>query len=145
MIQNEKQYRISRAQLARFEGAIESLDQQKRPSDVSPRLWKAQREAAESQAEDLRQQIRAYEALQEKGTRSLVLEEVKDLPKTLIEARIAARMTQEGLAKQLGLKTQQVQRYEATRYQSASFSRIQSVVEALGLRLEKPARLKRSA
>jgi ribosome-binding protein aMBF1 (putative translation factor) len=145
MIQNEKQYRISRAQLARFEGAIESLDQQKRPSDVSPRLWKAQREAAESQAEELREQIRAYEALQSKGTSTLVLEEVKDLPKTLIEARIAARMTQEGLAKQLGLKTQQVQRYEATRYQSAGFGRIQSVVEALGLRLEKPARLKRSA
>jgi hypothetical protein len=42
------------------------------------------------------------------------------------------------------LKPQQVQRYEATQYRSASFSRIESVVEALGLRLAKPARLKRT-
>ena len=44
---------------------------------------------------------------------------VEDLPKALIRARIAAGMTQEGLAPRLGVKPQQVQRYEATEYGSA--------------------------
>jgi len=69
--------------------------------------------------------------------------EVEDLPKALIRARIAAGMTQEGLARRLGVKTQQIQRYEATEYESASFARIRTVVQALGLRMPKPTRLVR--
>jgi HTH-type transcriptional regulator/antitoxin HigA len=69
------------------------------------------------------------------------LEAVEDLPKALIRARIASGMTQEGLAHKLGVKTQQVQRYEATEYESASFARIRNVVQALGLRMPRPATL----
>jgi transcriptional regulator with XRE-family HTH domain len=42
-------------------------------------------------------------------------------------------MAQESLARRLGVKPQQVQRYEATEYGSASFARILKVVQALGL------------
>ncbi len=70
---------------------------------------------------------------------------MEDLPKTLISARIASGMTQKGLAHRLGIKAQQIQRYEATEYESASFARIRKVVQALGLRLPKPARLVRSS
>ena len=68
---------------------------------------------------------------------------MEDLPKTLIRARIASGMTQEGLAHRLGVKTQQIQRYEATEYESASFARVLKVVQAFGLRMPKPARLVR--
>ena len=37
------------------------------------------------------------------------------------------------LAKQLVLKDQQIQRYEATEYTSASWSRVSEVIRALGL------------
>jgi transcriptional regulator with XRE-family HTH domain len=74
----------------------------------------------------------------------LTLDAVEDLPKTLIRARIAAGMTQEGLARRLGVKPQQIQRYEATEYESASFARIRKVVQALGLRMAKPARMLRN-
>lgn len=141
MIKNEKQYRITKAQARRFEGAIAELAHRDRPADITPRLWQAQRDAAESQLRDLREQIDAYERLHMGNGDELLLESVEDLPKTLIRARIAAGMTQEGLAHRLGLKTQQVQRYEATDYETASFARIRKVVEALGLRLPTPARL----
>jgi ribosome-binding protein aMBF1 (putative translation factor) len=72
------------------------------------------------------------------------LEAVEDLPKALIRARIASGMTQEGLALRLGLKAQQVQRYEATEYECASFARIRKVVQALGLRIPKAIRLVRN-
>lgn len=138
MIRNEKQYRISKAQARRFAEAISELDRQKRPRNITPRLWQAQREAAESQLHDLQEALARYESLQSGSGEKLVLETVDDLPKALIEARISAGITQEGLAKRLGVKTQQVQRYEATDYASASFARIRRVVAALGLRIPKP-------
>lgn len=141
MIKNEKQYRITRAQARRFKEALAELTREERPSNVTPRLWQAQRDAAESQLRDLEKQIDAYEQLHHSKGKELVLETVDDLPKALIRARIASGMTQEGLAQKLGVKTQQVQRYEATEYESASFARIRGVVHALGLRMPRPARL----
>jgi ribosome-binding protein aMBF1 (putative translation factor) len=107
-------------------------------------LWKAQREAARSQMEDLREQVEAYERLNAGRSKEVVLEAVGDLPKALIRARIAAGMTQEGLARRLGVKPQQVQRYEATEYGSASFARILRVVQALGLSMPRAVRLVRN-
>jgi ribosome-binding protein aMBF1 (putative translation factor) len=144
MIKNEKQYRITKAQARRFEEALAELARQERPSNIAARLWQAQRDAARSQLQDLREQILAYERLQMGMSKELFLDAVEDLPKTLIRARIASGMTQEGLAHRLGVKTQQIQRYEATEYESASFARVLKVVQALGLRMPKPARLVRS-
>ena len=91
----------------------------------------------------MRDQVNAYEQLHLGRDKGLVLEAVEDLPKTLIRARIASGMTQEGLASRLGVKTQQVQRDEATEYRSASFARICRVVQTLGLRMPRPVRLVR--
>jgi len=58
-----------------------------------------------------------------------------DLPEALIRARIAAGLTQKELAARLGLKEQQIQRYEATRYAGVSLDRVQAVAEALGVKI----------
>ena len=144
MIKNEKQYRITKAQVRRFQDALAELAAQSRPSNIVPRLWEAQRQAAQSQLEELQQQVEAYERLQLSRSKEVILEAVEDLPKALIRARIAAGMTQEGLARRLGVKPQQVQRYEATEYESASFARILKVVQALGLTMPKAVRLVRN-
>jgi ribosome-binding protein aMBF1 (putative translation factor) len=144
VIKNEKQYRITKAQVRRFQDAIAALANQKRPANISPRLWEAQRQAAQSQMEELHEHVEAYERLQVGKSREVILDAVEDLPKALIRARIAAGMTQEGLARRMGVKPQQVQRYEATEYESASFARIRKVVRALGLTMPKPVRLVRN-
>ena len=95
MIKNEKQYRITKAQVRRFQDAVAELAGQARPSNISARLWEAQREAARSQMEELREQVEAYERLNAGRSKEVVLEAVEDLPKALIRARIAAGMTQE--------------------------------------------------
>ena len=143
MIKNEKQYRITKAQVRRFQDALAEMEHQKKPVNVTPRLWKAQRDAAQSQLDDLQDEVAQYERLHDGTRRDVVLEGVEDLPKALIRARIAAGMTQEALARRLGLKTQQIQRYEATDYESASFGRMLRIVAALGLRMPKAARLVR--
>ena len=144
MIKNEKQYRITKAQVRRFQDAVAELAGQDRPSNISARLWEAQRQAALSQMEELREQGAAYERLNAGQSKEVLLEAVEDLPKALIRARIAAGMTQEGLARRLGVKPQQVQRYEATEYESASFARILKVVHALGLSMPRAVRLVRN-
>src|ERR1035438_3626664 len=96
VIKNEKQYRITKAQVRRFEAALAELAGQQRPSNVAPRLWEAQRQAAQSQMEELREQVAAYERLHVGQSKEVLLEGVEDLPKALIRARIAAGMTQEG-------------------------------------------------
>ena len=143
MIKNERQYRITNAEAQRFRDAIAELGGKQRPSNIAPRLWEAQRQAAQSQLQELEEQIAAYEQLHIGKSKEVMLEAVDDLPKALIRARIAAGITQEGLARRLGVKPQQVQRYEATEYESASFARILKVVRALGLRMPKAVRLVR--
>jgi ribosome-binding protein aMBF1 (putative translation factor) len=144
VIKNEKQYRITKVQVRRFQDAIAELASKERPVNISPRLWEAQRQAAQSQMEELQEQVGAYERLHVGKSKEVILDGVEDLPRALIRARIAAGMTQEGLARRLGVKPQQVQRYEATEYESASFARIRKVVQALGLTMPKPVRLIRN-
>jgi ribosome-binding protein aMBF1 (putative translation factor) len=133
-IENERDYRITGAWLRRFETDLERL-KQKPLGKQSSVLRKAQLEAMASQAEDLRQQMRDYEALKQKHKTSATMYSLEDLPEALIQARIASGLTQEGLAEKLGLKKQQVQRYEATRYQGASLQRLNEVAEVLEVKI----------
>jgi transcriptional regulator with XRE-family HTH domain len=59
----------------------------------------------------------------------------------LIQARIAARLTQKQLAKRIGLKEQQIQCYEQTRYTRASLRQLLEVATVLGIRLVESALL----
>lgn len=132
MIRNERQYRITKAQAEKFRRAMTEFDE--RPvaqSGVHPKLVKAQREAIVSQLETLEQEIEEYERLQKSRRRQLDLDLVSDLPEALIRARIAAGLSQRELALRLGLKEQQIQRYESTRYKSASLERVIEVARAL--------------
>jgi hypothetical protein len=63
MIKNEKQYRITKAQVRRFQDAVAEVAGQVRPSNISGPLGEAQREAARSQMEELGEQVEAYERL----------------------------------------------------------------------------------
>jgi transcriptional regulator with XRE-family HTH domain len=61
----------------------------------------------------------------------IIFDVVESLPEMLIEERKRLNLTQRQLAEKLGIKEQQVQRYEATRYQSASLQRLGEVATAL--------------
>ena len=60
------------------------------------------------------------------------------MPYILIKARIAQGLSQKELAERIGLKEQQIQRYEATDYASANLSRIKEVVSAFGVGINSP-------
>jgi ribosome-binding protein aMBF1 (putative translation factor) len=138
MIKNERQYRITRAQAEKFANALSQLaNTTEEAAQVHPLLRKAQEEGLRSQLADLQSQLEEYEAIRSGQQGMLELESVEELPRVLIRARIAAGLSQKELAKRLGLKEQQIQRYEATEYASASFARVLDVVRALGIRVRK--------
>ena len=83
--------------------------------------------------------MRDYESLKAGNFQLDELNVVAELPAVLIKARIAQGLSQKDLAERLSLKEQQIQRYEATDYATASLARIMEVVEALGVETGKPA------
>lgn len=133
MIKNERQYRITRAQAERFTEALRELEGETAEElGLHPRLLKARRDAVRSQLADLEEELEDYERLKSGEFEFGRLDSVADVPRLLIRARIARGLSQKSLAGRLGLKEQQIQRYEASEYASASLARIRSVAEVLG-------------
>ena len=131
MIRNERQYKITKAQIKKFKEALEKFDKQK--SKAHPVLVKAQKDAMKSEIAVLEGQVIDYEKLRSGKYKVLKDSSFDDLPIELIRARIALGYTQKQLGELVGLKEQQIQRYEETEYNSASFSRLREIISALGL------------
>jgi transcriptional regulator with XRE-family HTH domain len=137
MITNERQHRITKAEIKRFERAIARAEQEEAPAGVHPRLHEAMLDGLRSQVDELRAELKQYEALREGKIRRRVLTSLLDLPAALIEGRIVRRLTQKDLGQRLGIPEQQIQRYEKTRYAGVSLERLQEVADAVGITLRK--------
>jgi ribosome-binding protein aMBF1 (putative translation factor) len=133
LITNERQYRITRNWVERFEQARDAVPVE--DTTLPPRAQQALRDQYESQISELREQIAEYEALRDGKIAVLELDSLDQLPEALIRGRTAAGLSQAALAERLGLKKQQVQRYEATRYAGVSLERLQAVADALGVKI----------
>jgi Predicted transcription factor, homolog of eukaryotic MBF1 len=135
MIKNDRQYKITAAQARKFELAISNLHRSDRPADLHPLLWKAQLDALQSQYEELSSDLKEYEVLKSHRPSQINAATLEDLPAALIRARIALDLSQAELARRTGLKEQQIQRYEATNYESATLTRLSEIAKALGVRV----------
>ncbi|NOX56028.1 MAG: helix-turn-helix transcriptional regulator [Planctomycetes bacterium] len=140
MIRNEREYRITQAQAKRFRRALAQLDASPNGC-IHPRLQKAQRDALESQLADLEAELKQYDQLRTGRRRVIKVNSFEELPSALIQARIALGLTQRELAERLGLKEQQIQRYEATNYASASLARVAEIIQAMQLDVKEELRL----
>ncbi len=146
MIANERQYRISKAQSAKFKQAIESFNVREATRQTgSKALAKAEFEALKSEYEILSEQIAQYEALKSGAVSVLKAQSLDELPGILIRARIARGLSQRQLADIIGIKEQQVQRYESEEYATASFRRLSEVAFALDLNIQEAADLRKKA
>ena len=135
MITNERQYRITKAQLKRFDEASQDQAARDPNPDIDPRIHAAMGDALRSEAGELRRQLHEYEQLRGGEVKVRNLRSLTDLPRALIEARIAGHVTQKELADRLGLAEQQIQRWEATNYAGVGVERMQNVADALGARI----------
>jgi ribosome-binding protein aMBF1 (putative translation factor) len=142
MIKNERQYRITRAQAEKFARALTHMDEHpEETASVGPRLRSAMKDALANQLADLREEMEEYETLKSGHRRVFELDSFAELPRALIQSRIALGLSQKDLAERLGLKEQQIQRYEATEYAGASVQRLKEVIQALGVQVREEVAL----
>jgi HTH-type transcriptional regulator / antitoxin HipB len=127
MIVNEKQYKITKGNLDRFQN---SLTQLKTQTDTSLK-HRTRVNAVQSEIEELQAQLLEYETLRNSGSVNVPINTLESLAEELVKARIAKGLTQAALAKQLGMKSQMIQRYEATNYANASLTRVLEVARVL--------------
>ena len=144
MITNERQYRITRAQLERFRKAINDYDIEAVTKRTKSKvLAKAELDALRSEYENLTLQLHEYETLKSGTIEILKASSLEELPSILIRARIVRGLSQPQLADAIGLREQQIQRYEAEQYASARLPRLAEVAKALGLNISEIAELTR--
>jgi HTH-type transcriptional regulator/antitoxin HipB len=138
IIQNQRQYNITKGWLARFEAGLiahDARDPYDLPPNIDPGMPKLMHDAIASQIETLREQIEHYEKLRDGRITSREITSLHELPTALIEARIAAKLTQRQLAKRIGVAEQQIQRWEANDYSGVNLDRLQSIADALGVQM----------
>lgn len=130
MIFSDKQYAVSRAALAKLREAFAGATNR-----VSEDAWLKQAEidALKSQIADIEAELAEYDLLKSGQVPFLKTYSLEELPRVLVQARIASGMSQTDLAEKLGMKPQQVQRYEATDYMGASLGRLIEVSRVLGV------------
>lgn len=131
MIYSDKQYGVSSAQLTKLQEALAAA--QERASDQSW-LKQAEIDALKSQIADIEAEISEYNLLKSGQVSFSKTYALEELPRVLVQARIASGMSQTDLAEKLSMKPQQVQRYEATDYMGASLGRLIEISRALGVK-----------
>lgn len=132
MIENAHQYRVTRAQKMKMErslAAFRRIPQEEREKD--PKMYDLQERALKSIVDELAMEMIEYEKLVSGKLKAPDLDIVETLPTKLISARLALNWTQKDLADRLKMKHQQIQRYEATDYQTASLRTVCSIAKVL--------------
>jgi len=138
IIQNQRQYRSTKTELARFEEGLiahDARDPHDLPPNVDPGMPQLMHDAIASWIETLREQIDHYEKLRDGHITSREITSLHELPTALIEARIAAKLTQRQLATRIGVAEQQIQRWEANDYSGVNLDRLQGIADALSVQM----------
>lgn len=144
MITNSRQYRITRARLKKLRRAIDAFDITAVAKKSGSRaLARAELDALRSEQENMAAQVREYDALASGTVDVVKATSLEELPLLLIKARIARGLSQRELAERLGMKEQQIQRYESEMFRSASLPRLAEVARALDVSVSEVVELRR--
>ncbi len=84
---------------------------------------------------DLKSELLEFDSLIKNDECKIKGGDLSQLPRMLIEARLSRGLSQKDLAEKLGIDHQQIQRYEISDYESASWSRLLEVAIALELQI----------
>jgi HTH-type transcriptional regulator/antitoxin HigA len=143
MITNDRQYKITKLQIENFQTALDSFSVVTADAgNTHPKILQAHKSAIESQLNDLLGEVSEYEDLKAGRVVMTEIRDLADLPLAIIKSRIANGLTQAELAEKLGLKMQQIQKYEAERYDSASLKTLLKIAGSLGLKVDADIQLK---
>ena len=130
MIYSDRQYGISSGELNKLKAALAATMDEYREDAW---LQDIEIEGLKSQIVKVEAELSHYDLLKAGEITFTKSHSLYALPNILVQARIASGMSQSDLARKLGLKPQQVQRYEATGYMGASLARLIEVSKILNV------------
>ena len=134
VITNERQYKVTKTQYAKLQEGVNEFDLEEATERIGSKiLAKAELNGLESEVEILETQLQEYESLKSGAITNFQANSLDELPIMLIRARIAQQLSQRELGDLVGLKEQQIQRYESEQYASASLRRLREIANALKL------------
>ena len=142
MIKNERQFKISTKIAEEMRSSLAHLESLPTDPHLHPELRQLEISALSAKLDELESELEHYQMLTENPPATIAVRSLRDFPQSLIQARIAQRLTHRDLAELLGLKEQMIQRYEATEYASASFRRLIEIADALGVEVHQELRLR---
>lgn len=136
MIKDELEYQVTQEWIDKFKNSLTLMDKDEESKRNDPQRWQLNRSALQCHLDKLNIEIAEYERLvncDRTHPIQIQVENLNKLPDALIKARIAAKMTQKELAEILDIDEQQIEEYEKTDYQNASFGELLEVSAALGV------------
>lgn len=132
MIKNEKQYKITKKKL---QGIYEDIARIKDGRELLPAKDRLILVSLMMMQEQMEAEIEAYDLLKAKPPLLLDERSIDDLPTLLIEFKVQSGLTQKDLSQKIGMKEQQLQRYEAENFNSISFKNLLKILHAMGLEI----------
>lgn len=137
VILNQRDYRVAKARLTELQQTrgMRALLKES-VNALSADIAEARRLSLKAEEERLIEEIRSYESLRSCVAFPQQTLDSSDLGMLPIYARIARGWSQKRLADLLGVKEQQIQRYESERYVGISLARYERVLEILSVELQ---------
>jgi len=129
MIKSDAQRERTAAQIEGFRVALNKVDR-----EMTGKRAETVRGSYEGMIRQLEDELHEYDALK---SGELTLPNVKRLDQIapfIAKMRIAKGISQTELAKRLGVSKQVVSRYEETEYQTVALSRLQEILDAMGVK-----------
>ena len=133
MIYTDKQRAITIREMEKFKISLAAL---KENDFNEPRLYKLLKESYRGQIFRFESDIVEYDMLKAGELTLKKVTSLDELPRILVQARVASGRTQTDLAHELGVKPQQIQRYETSQYHSASLARLIEISNILDVHVE---------
>lgn len=142
MIKNEKQHKISKKKLIELNIQIDKINAAGNQNPLRNQLILASLNNSKTEIEN---DILLYESLKKNKEGLLKERLITELPSLITEYKIISGLTQKELSAMLGLKEQQLQRYEADGFKSVTFKNLLKFLDLIGLEIKiKETRMTRS-
>ena len=132
MIKNEKQYKISKRKFRELNVQIDKTTKETEQNPLRNQLILASLNNSKAAIEN---DILLYESLKKKKDGTLKERLITELPSIITEYKIVSGLTQKELSEMLGLKEQQLQRYEADGFKSVTFKNLLKFLDLIGLEI----------
>ena len=129
MIKSEAQRARTVAQIEGFRRALAKVEQ-----DASGKRSVVIRGSYESSLQQLEEELRDYDQLKSGELTLPHVERLDQIAPFIAKIRIAKGVSQTELASRLGVSKQVISRYEESDYQTVAISRLQEILDAIGIK-----------